>query len=100
MRLHGAQWGFMKARGTRGALLVARILCELVAEREQQLTLRQMAAAREGLNPGTLAVIHLERTRLEAIHIMLYFADIKKSHLNTARTFLRAWLRYAKSCAD
>ena len=94
MQLHNAQWGFRKGRNTRDAVLVARILCELVAEWEQQLKLRRRACIENGSNAETLEAIEKETLDLEAIRIMLYLADIKKAYPNTARTFL--WRKMKK----
>ena len=93
-QLQNFQWGFRAGRGCRDAILVLRIMCEMIADVDFAVEHNESIISRYTLAPAARSRLVELQSFLDEHRPFVYLADIKKAFPRTPRTL--TWTGLAK----
>ena len=93
-QLQNFQWGFRAGHGCRDAILVLRIMCEMIADVDFAVEHNESIISRYTLAPAARSRLVELQSFLDEHRPFVYLADIKKAFPRTPRTL--TWTGLAK----
>ena len=93
-QLQNFQWGFRAGHGCRDAILVLRIMCEMIADVDFAVEHNESIISRYSLAPAARSRLVELQSFLDEHRPFVYLADIKKAFPRTPRTL--TWTGLAK----